>query len=104
MEVIGFISRKRLIVLGFFFSLFLFAILFSYARHMLTSQDNDSTPGIPVERGSILDRNGKILAVQTTLYNIAITRTAVTDKEMCANLLSPVTGMTGSDILANLNE
>jgi len=104
MEIAAFISRKRLIVLGILFSLFLFAILFNYARHMLSPQDDDSTPRISVERGSILDRNGKILAVQTTLYNIAITRTAVTDKATCANLLSPVTNMGESEILARLNE
>lgn len=104
MEIVGFIPRRRLIILGVATAVFLFAVLFNYASHMLKPQNDNSTVRISVERGSILDRNGKILAVQTTLYNIAITRTAVTDKETFANLLAPVTNMGESEILARLNE
>ena len=29
------------------------------------------------ERGSILDRNGKVLAIQTTVYNLSVTPSAI---------------------------
>ncbi len=104
MEINSFIPRKRLFFLGIIASVLILALVGSYGRHMLAARPESRTRGIRAERGSILDRNGKLLAVQTTLYNIAITRTAITDKNFFAGLLAPLTGIPEQTILARLNE
>jgi cell division protein FtsI (penicillin-binding protein 3) len=103
-EVNSFISGRRLVV---FFSLLGAAVALTvvwYGKNMLALRDDEAEPRITVERGSILDRNGKILAVQTTLYNVAITRSAIKDKTSFAALLSPATGIPESELLAKLND
>lgn len=104
MEINAFISRKRLMFLGICLLLIISAIIFSYGRYMLGMRPDDAQPRISVDRGSILDRNGKLLAVQTTLYNIAITRSAIADKQLFANLLSPATNIPEDELLARLND
>ncbi len=79
-------------------------IIFNYGKHMLTGGKNTVTRSVLVERGSILDRNGKLLAVQTTLYNIGISRASITDKELCAGILAPLTGLSQETILNRLSE
>ncbi len=104
MQVNGFVSRTRLVILAVILSLIAAAMIFSFGKTMLGPKADDSQPRITVERGSILDRNGKILAVQTTLYNIAITRSAIADKGAFARALSRPTAIPETDILARLSE
>lgn len=100
MEINGFYSVRRMIFLGTFFVLFAAAIVAAYGTRMLGPRLDPATPTLSAERGSILDRNGKILAVQTTLYNIAVTRSSIPDKKHFANLLAPVTGISEDEIFS----
>jgi cell division protein FtsI (penicillin-binding protein 3) len=102
MALNGFVSVKRLIFLGSVTALVFLVIVSAYARHMLFGQPDAASLSIPIERGSILDRNGKILAIETTLYNIAITRSAITDKPLFAELLAPAVGLEKNDLLARI--
>ncbi len=102
MALNGFVSVKRLIFLGSITALVFLVIVSAYARHMLFRQPDAASLSIPMERGSILDRNGKILAIETTLYNIAITRSAITDKPLFAELLAPAVGLEQNDLLARI--
>lgn len=104
MEINSVISRKRLIILGIGATIVTLGLILSYARVMLTPAEERTRAHISLDRGSILDRNGKLLAVQTTLYNIAITRSAIADKELFADILSPATNIPKEDLLAKLNE
>ncbi len=104
MEMNSFLPRKRLLVLAVAGALILLALVYSYGRIMLGPRPEARSRTNLAERGSILDRNGKLLAVQTTRYNIAVTRTAITDKSLLAGLLSPVTGIPEETILSRLNE
>jgi len=104
MEMNSFLPRKRLVFLGISTALLVIALLATYGRHMLGPRPENRPRGVLAERGSILDRNGKLLAVQTTLYNIAVTRTAIPDKTLFADLLAPVTGISEDELLARLNE
>jgi cell division protein FtsI (penicillin-binding protein 3) len=104
MEMNGHVSRLRIKILAGLALVFLAALIVTYGKNMLWQNDGEGKPRITIERGSILDRNGKILAVQTTLYNIAITRSAIVDKPTFANLLSPVTSIPESELLEKLNE
>jgi cell division protein FtsI (penicillin-binding protein 3) len=102
MEMNGFFSLKRLAIIGSCMAAVFLAVVFSYGRYMLATPADAGITEIAPERGSILDRNGKLLAVQTTLYNIAITRSAIPDKALFANLLSPPTGIPEDELKARL--
>jgi cell division protein FtsI (penicillin-binding protein 3) len=104
MEMNGFISRKRLVILAVLAGLVVLGLVLKYGQAMLGPRLDDGTVSTQTERGSILDRNGKILAVQTTLYNIAITRSAIQDKPLFANMLAPTTEIPEQELLARLNE
>ncbi len=103
MAMTGFFSRKRIIFLSIVAIVLVAVIIFQYGKNMLTPETVQVQPKITVERGSILDRNGKILAVQTTLYNIAITRSAIPDKPLFASLVGPVCNIPEDELLTQLN-
>lgn len=103
MAMTGFFSRKRIIFLSINAIILVSVIVFQYGKNMLVPETVQVQPKITIERGSILDRNGKILAVQTTLYNIAITRSAIQDKPLFSSLVGPVCGLPEEELLALLN-
>ncbi len=103
MEINGFISRKRVIFLALIAIPLTLVIVVQYGKNMLTPRPEPIQPQITVERGSIHDRNGKLLAVQTTMYNIAITRSAIQDKALFASLIGPVCDIAEEDLTARLN-
>jgi cell division protein FtsI (penicillin-binding protein 3) len=55
-----------------------------------------------VERGPILDRNGRILAIQNRLANVSAWLPNVKDAEATSRLLAPILGMPESEIHAKL--
>lgn len=80
------------------------AVIWGYARYMLGPEEFVPGPRINIERGSILDRNGKLLAVQTTLYNIGISRSLVSDPALYAQILAPLTSIPETEIITRLAE
>lgn len=102
MEVNNFISRKRVIFLSLIALSLIFIIVVQYGKNMLTPRPESVQPQITVERGSIHDRNGKLLAVQTTFYNVAITRSAIQDKTLFASLVSPVCNIPEDELISRL--
>ena len=104
MPMNGFIPRRRLIIFVILTVTLLVAIVVKYGTIMLGRHEEYSHAQIRTERGSILDRNGKLLAIQTTLYNIAITRSAIENKSLFAEVLSPLTGIPENELLARLND
>ncbi|MDR3341242.1 MAG: transpeptidase family protein [Treponema sp.] len=77
-----------------------FGMLLCYALLML----NPSHEGISIpaknlaERGPILDRNGRILAIQTRLGNISVWRPEITDLELLSQELAPILDISARDI------
>jgi len=51
-----------------------------------------------VERGSILDRNGRILALQIKLANVGVWQPSIKDQAALANELAPILNMTAAEI------
>ncbi|MFZ4616528.1 MAG: penicillin-binding protein [Rectinemataceae bacterium] len=81
-----------------------FAIVILFRYGILASQAGGTGPQIPEtgERGTISDRNGRVLAMDSPLYNIAIWRPE-TDQEAFpveAPRLAEFLGMESEDILA----
>ncbi|MDR2898471.1 MAG: penicillin-binding protein 2, partial [Spirochaetaceae bacterium] len=97
-----FISRRRLCVFLALVFLFFAAVIGSYAVVMLGDAPAEPAPEITTQRGTIFDRNGKILAIQTTLYNVGITKSDVRDVEVMATHLAPILEMSPSDISSRI--
>lgn len=73
-------------------------ILYRFAFVAATYEPAPPNSNIITERGPILDRNGKVLALQTLQYNLGISLNSVTDKEKLKNILSPIIDMSPEEI------
>ena len=56
------------------------------------------------ERGAILDRNGKILAAATTLYNLSANKTLIGDLNQLVNVLAPILDISESELLNKIQD
>ena len=73
MQTNGFLIKKRLYLLFAAIAFMLLVIIFTYGRLSLRTPPAPPAPTPSVERGSIVDRNGKPLAVQTNFYHFGVT-------------------------------
>ncbi|GHV78932.1 penicillin-binding protein [Spirochaetia bacterium] len=87
--------NRRLIIFFSIFALLSIAVLIRYAILMLSPSDPTAAAAAKpfVERGPILDRNGRVLALQTRLGNITVWRPDVIDREVLSRDLSPILGI-----------
>lgn len=94
----------------FFFSaltgVFILLILLRYIDIMILSpseQPSYSAKRAVVERGPILDRNGRILAIQTRLNSVTAWIPTIKNKEKTAELLAEELELKKEDILSRFN-
>ena len=92
-------NKGRFIFLFAIIGLFACYLLFHYGKLMLrdshpfTSRSKEFT-----ERGAILDRNGRFLAIQTRLANISVWRPSISNIETLSNELAPVLEQSPAEI------
>lgn len=99
-----FISRKRFSVIVVLTALVALYIIITYGAL--------ATKTVPVRRGSsqemvrgtIVDRNGKPLAVSTNFYHLSVTPSAINDLQKTATVLAPVLQMNASQIVQSIQE
>ena len=84
--------------------LFAAALLVKYAQSMLLTEPEIRSGKLSQERGSIFDRNGKILAAATTLYNVSANKTLISDPHMLAAILAPAIGMSESELFEKIEK
>ena len=106
MEMNNFYSRGRLIFFAVITGLLIFGILFSYANLMFKPEVQVLPKTMIRERGSILDRNGKVLAIQTTVYNLSVTPSAIKKENIpvLAAALGPIIGIEPAQIEQQIKE
>lgn len=104
MELNHFISKKRIIVFITLLLIFTGLIVAKYARVMLGPTPEVRTVKKARERGSIVDRNGKILAAATTLYNLSVNKTLIGDVNRLVNILSPILEISESELLDKIQD
>ena len=106
MEMNNFYSRGRLIFFAVITGLLIFGILFSYANLMFKPEAQVLPKTMIRERGSILDRNGKVLAIQTTVYNLSVTPSAIKKENIpvLAAALGPIIGIEPAQIEQQIKE
>ena len=104
MELNHFISKKRIIVFAGLLLIFTGLLVAKYARAMLGEEPEVHTVTKARERGAILDRNGKILAAATTLYNLSANKTLIGDLNQLVNVLAPILDISESELLNKIQD
>lgn len=99
MQISSFYSKGRIIFFISVLAVLLFYILFSYGKLSIKKVPVFTPPAENVERGTILDRNGKTLAVQTNFYHLCATPSVIKDKGKTAKVLAPALNLTKDDIM-----
>ena len=100
----GFFNKKALIGMLAVFGIFVIYVLVLYANLAFTPVSSIVSSAPPVQRGSIVDRNGKPLAVQTNFYHVGVTPHLVRNKAQFADDVSGPLGMESSDIMRILEQ
>lgn len=90
MEVNKFISKYRFLFFSCCVAVFVVLLLNQFAKYMIFRELKIKEAKVITKRGTIYDRNKRILAVQTTLYNLAANKNLIKDPQFCAEILSPV--------------
>lgn len=100
----GFFNKKALIGMLAVFGIFVIYVLVLYAKLAFTPVSSIVSSAPPVQRGSIVDRNGKPLAVQTNFYHVGVTPHLVRNKAQFADDVSGPLGIESSDIMRILEQ
>ena len=98
----GFLLRFRV---GFIFVLCALSLIYVYSKYAKLSfnpPQKQFTAQVTVERGSIADRHGKQLAVQTNFYHFVITPKLVASPEEFAQAVCAPLGMSADVIKARI--
>jgi cell division protein FtsI (penicillin-binding protein 3) len=98
------LSRKRFIRFALVFGIIAAAILGRYARLMF-NPPLSGTVNLPRtfwERGPIMDRNGRILALETRLGNVTVWKPDLENPVEVSRRLAPILNMTGDEILERI--
>lgn len=104
MQVNGYFKKVRLWIVAVPTALFVILIIFKFGKLAFTAQKDLIPPKPVVERGSIVDRNGKPLAVQTNFYHFGVSPQALGEShfDTFANNVAPALGMSNTEISAKL--
>ncbi len=100
------VKKTRFIFFAILTLIFVFLLIFRYFQIMIFSPPSGSPfkhQKPIVERGPILDRNGRILAIQTRLDSVTAWMPTVKDKRKTAQILAGVLNLSEKNIFATLN-
>ncbi|MGL4986377.1 MAG: penicillin-binding protein [Treponemataceae bacterium] len=89
----NFYTKGRIYTFIIICALAIFALLLSYASLLFRPISEALISSNIKERGTIFDREGNFLAIQTTVYNVSITPSAINDLPKTAEILSPIIGI-----------
>ena len=96
----GFFPKWRIVVFSVLTGLMVCALLIRYARLSAAQPERIAQKAPAVERGSIVDRNGKPLAVDTNFFHMGINPQKIKNPEEFAREVAPALDMNQDEILA----
>ena len=102
MQMNHYLKTWRVILLCSCMGIFAVIIVVKYARLAFIKEAPGFASTPIVERGSIVDRNGKALAVSTNFYHFGVTPAAIKDIGEFARLVSPALHMKENDIVSTI--
>lgn len=100
----GHLRKKRLIVVLSLLLVLALYVITRYGIYAFTEPSKQAFSMAFQQRGSILDRNGKALAVPTNFYHFTVTPSAVKNNKDFAELVSPYIGLSVQEIIQELEE
>jgi len=97
--------KRRYVIVFSFFAAFLIYLVVHYAILMFGSEQPPPLRQIPnlPERGSILDRNGRYLALQIRFADVSVWRPSITDIDFLSNEIAVILDMTPDEIRRRIN-
>lgn len=99
----GFFKKKHLIFLSIAGAVFAIYVISSFVKLSRQTPEEFYIVIPPEERGSIADRTGKLLAVQTNFYSMGVTRENIKDPSQFASCVAEVLEMNPVEIISILN-
>jgi len=96
--------RKRIFLIAT--ALIVLLVIFKYMNIMLFSSENSEESVLTkpnIERGPILDRNGRILAIQTKLHSVTAWIPNIKDVEKTASIISEALNMDKDQLGKNIS-
>lgn len=103
MEINSFLPKKRLFITGIITAALFVYIMGRFTVLAFSPLRRAALEPPVIERGSIMDRNGKPLAVQTNFYHLAATPPNIRDLGNTADVLAPLINMHREDIIAAIS-
>lgn len=100
----GFLKKWPLFIALGFLAAFSAYVVVRYGIYALTEPQESISSSEIAQRGSILDRNGKALAVPANYYHFTVTPSAIKRKEEFASLAAPFLGIQKQNILDTLEK
>lgn len=102
MQMNGFLKKGRVIFLGICALAFTLLIVVRYAQLAFVK----ALPNLPspptVQRGSIVDKHGKPLAVSTSFYHMGVTPSAIADLAPFVRVMAPLLGESDAELTATI--
>lgn len=96
--------NKRLVFFGMVLALCALVLILQYASVMLAAAPaRNGNPHLMQERGPILDRNGRMLAAQTTVYTLSAWPDNLEDPVRTAHLVAPLIGADPESLAGDLS-
>lgn len=99
----SFFRLKRIIVFFSFCGIAVIAILVAYLKLALAPAAPKAQNTPVIERGSIVDRSGFPLAVQTNFYRIGVSTKDIRNTELFSRNMAAVLGMTEEELLEKVS-
>ena len=99
MQVNGYIKKAPLVFLVVCAIVFSTFVLVEYGFFAFTEPPAPLAERTEIQRGSILDRNGKALAVPTAFYHFGVSPQSIKNKAEFAKLVSPIIDENERDVL-----
>lgn len=100
----GFLKKWPLYIITGFLAAFTLFVIVHYGIYAFTEPPEQISSANPAQRGSILDKNGKALAVPANFFHFTVTPSAVKEKEEFAVLVSPYLEIPENQILETLEK
>ena len=99
----SFFKQRRLIIFFSFSAILIIAILVAYMR-LAMQPAAPKAQNIPViERGSIVDRSGFPLAVQTNFYRIGVSTKDIKNTQLFSKNMAPVLGLSEEELFNKID-
>ena len=99
----SFFKTRRLIFFFSFAGLLLIAILVAYLKLALQPAAPKAQNTPEIERGSIVDRSGFPLAVQTNFYRIGVTCRDIKNAKTFSQNMAAVLGLSEEELFSKIN-